>query len=82
MSDTLVPSNVVADKYAVSAQTVYLWRKNGKIPSECYTKIGKTYRYDLAKIQAHFDEQKENPPVTPVQRTLYDLTPEGENDYE
>ena len=83
MSDApLVPASAVADKYAVSLQTIYLWRKNGKIQPDSYTKIGNTYRYNLDRIQERFDAQQEEATQEAPTRELIDLTSDEEETYE
>ena len=79
MTDTkLVKSSEVAEYFSVTSQTIYLWRKNGKIPPHCYTKVGNTYRYDLDRIQEHFDPST----TKPEQYELFDLTPGGDDTHE
>jgi hypothetical protein len=43
----LVRAQVIADRYDVTDRCVFLWKDQGRIP---FIKIGKTIRFDLAKV--------------------------------
>src|SRR5712691_3537385 len=41
----------IADKFRVSADAVYLWIRQGKIPSECVVRIAGTVRVDEEQFE-------------------------------
>ena len=47
-----VPMDKVAKHFAVSVSTVRGWIRTNKIPSDTYIKLGSTYRFKLAELEA------------------------------
>jgi len=54
MADKYVPVEDVAELFSVTPHTVRIWVTEGKIDSDMYVKIGKTYRYDIQGIEKAF----------------------------
>jgi|TARA_X000001382_G_scaffold127641_1_gene115839 hypothetical protein len=54
MADKYVPVEDVAKLFSVTPHTVRIWVGEGKIDSDMYVKIGKTYRYDIQGIEKAF----------------------------
>jgi len=54
MADKYVPVEDVAKLFSVTPHTVRIWVGEGKIGSDMYVKIVKTYRYDIQGIENAF----------------------------
>jgi excisionase family DNA binding protein len=42
----------IAKYFSVSMSTVRSWVRNGSVPKHTYIKIGQTYRFKLAEVEA------------------------------
>ena len=56
----------VAEHFKVSLSTVRLWLRNGKLPPYAYMKVGRTYRFRIADVEAALRGTLA-PPVVPQQ---------------
>ena len=63
MTEKYVSISELADHLAVSIPTIRVWMSNKTLPSECYLKIAKTYRFKISEVEASFkkSEKKEAP---------------------
>lgn len=59
MSEVFVPIEELAKQFSVSPSTIRVWQRTGVLPRETYMKIGTTYRFNAAKIIAHFTQSSE-----------------------
>lgn len=44
--------DVIAKYFDVSTASIRSWVKDGTIPSDCYIKFGRTYRFLLPQVEA------------------------------
>jgi Helix-turn-helix domain len=51
MSPRFVKVREIADRFRVSSDAVYLWIRQGKIPSECVVRIAATVRVDEERFE-------------------------------
>src|SRR5260370_20236895 len=51
MSARFAKVSEIADRFRVSADAVYLWIRQGKIPSDCVVRIAGTVRVDEEKFE-------------------------------
>lgn len=68
--DTFVTIEELSKQFSVSPSTIRAWIRQGMIPRDTYLKIGTTYRFNAAKIIAHFtqtsDEETPAPETAPA----------------
>src|SRR5437867_935445 len=53
MTPRFVKVTEIADRFRVSADAVYLWIRQGKIPSDCVVRIAGTVRADEEQFEQH-----------------------------
>src|SRR5580692_1769983 len=53
MTPRLAKVSEIADRFRVSADAVYLWIRQGKIPCDCVVRIAGTVRVDEEQFERH-----------------------------
>jgi excisionase family DNA binding protein len=63
MSDTYVSIEEVAKYYSVSVSTVRTWIRTGKLTTTDFLKLGNTYRFKIADVDAALRRVSADAPV-------------------
>jgi len=53
MTQKFLKVSEIADRFRVSRDAVYLWIREGKIPTECVVRIAGTVRVDCEEFEQH-----------------------------
>jgi predicted site-specific integrase-resolvase len=53
MAARLVKAGDIAERFGVSRDAVYLWIRQGRIPSKCVIRIAGTVRVDCEEFEKH-----------------------------
>jgi hypothetical protein len=62
MSQRYVTTKELADHFGIAGSTVAARVKSGDIPVGCYVRIGRVYRFDLAKVEQVLLDQTQKSP--------------------
>lgn len=76
MSDTYVSIEEVAKYYSVSVSTVRTWIRTGKLTTTDFLKLGNTYRFKIADVDAALRRVSADAPVeAPAEATAEPTAP-------
>jgi excisionase family DNA binding protein len=80
MTDTTkyVTTAAVAEHFGVSPATITMLVRNGDIPTGTYTRMGRVFRFDLARVEAALLEKQKAPDSAQLEFNFTQPTNDGE----